>query len=495
MAAPVQVDADKQSVVNAGGGNKQCVLTTPTNLADGDVLYACLARDGDAASDAVTTPSGWTKIGGSEIDNGTFMTGIYRKVIPTASSEPSTYTWSWTNNEKNVGWIVRVTGADNTTPEDVVPSNNTGTSTAPRCLAVTTITADTLLFAVGGEEKNDANDWAPPSGMTERFDLATGGGGDAVSASSSMAEVDQASIGATGDKDFTTTSFPWVCFLIAVRPEAGGTLFFQTNTGAITPTGAVAKEAQKAIAGVLTPAGLLVREIQKAVAGVLTPAGALVKETLKVLAGALTPTGIAAGIRIIVKAVGGALTPTGALTKETQKNVAGSVTPAGIIIRDILKALAGALTPTGALTKETQKNVAGSVTPTGIVSAIIIFLRTVTGSLTPTGAITKQTQKNVAGVIAPSGDIVKETQKNVAGAIAPTGAVAKETQKNVDGSVTPSGFLATAAVFGKTVLGALAPIGALATLFIEGGAPAVIKFLRRTLSLIRVTHHRNTKQR
>ena len=43
MAAPVQVDADKQSAVT--GGATLLTVTKPTNLADNDVLYACISRD------------------------------------------------------------------------------------------------------------------------------------------------------------------------------------------------------------------------------------------------------------------------------------------------------------------------------------------------------------------------------------------------------------------------------------------------------------------
>lgn len=230
MAAPILVSADKQSTVISGATS--ITVTKPTNLADNDVLYACLSRDNSDASDAITAPSGWTVLDSAEVDNGTYTCGIYRKVIVSAAGEPADYTWSWTSSEKAVAWIIRVTGADTTTPEDVTPSNNSGTSTTPKCLSITTVTADTLILAVGGISNKVANNWTAPAGMTEFFDIvSSGGGGAAAHASAGAAEVNQAGISATGDKDFTVlASKAWAAFLIAVRPAGAGA--DQTANGA-----------------------------------------------------------------------------------------------------------------------------------------------------------------------------------------------------------------------------------------------------------------------
>lgn len=217
MATAVQVDADKQSAIVTG---TSIAITAPTNLADDDVLYACISRDNSDSSDAITVPSGWTLLAGSEVDNDTFTCGIYRRVIVTASGEPSSYTWSWTSSEKCGGWIVRVTGANTATPEDVTPSSNTGTGLAPRCSGVTTVTADTLLLACVGMSAKQPNNYTAPSGMTEFFDFATTGGGSAaVHASLGAAEENRAATGATGDRDFASIdNNAYVAFLIAVRP-------------------------------------------------------------------------------------------------------------------------------------------------------------------------------------------------------------------------------------------------------------------------------------
>ena len=390
MAAPIQVDADKQSAIQAGGTS--IVVTKPTNLADDDVLYAFLARDNSSAADAVTAPSGWTKLGSSEIDNGTFTAGIYRKVIVTASGEPSNYTWSWGSSEKALAWIVRITGADTTTPEDATPSNNTGNSITPRALAVTTTTADTLLLACGGKSDKVVDNWTAPSGMTEFFDLVTtGGGAGSAHCSAGAAEVNQAGIGSTGNKDFTILAIKdWVTFLIVIRSAGGGTTFNQAVEGALTPTGdVVTKDIFKLVAGAVAPTGdISIKDVFKLVAGAVTPTGALFKETRKGVDGSITPTGALGTIIIVLQAVAGFVTPTGAITKRILKALAGAVAPTGVVQKDTQKNVAGVVAPTGDVSqKDIQKNVAGAVTPTGALATTIIFLKTVLGALAPTGAL------------------------------------------------------------------------------------------------------------
>lgn len=325
-----------------------------------------------------------------------------------------------------------------------------------------------------------------------------------------------------------------------IQFEALGTLFFQTNTGGLTPSGAFVKETQKTLAGSFAPSGAMTKETSKLLAGALTPSGGLVKETLKALAGSLMPSGVLVAATTFAQSLAGALTPVGDIVKETQKALAGSLTPAGTLVRDVSKTIAGALTPTGTLAKKTLKNLAGSLTPTGALGSIVIFTKAVAGALTPSGVITKQTQKSLAGAVTPAGALVKETAKPLAGALTPSGAITKETQKSLagsltpsgvlgtiviflqavagaltptstmtketqknvagtltpggnivklttksmSGSVTPTGALTTAATFLRTVVGALAPSGVLGTLFIAGGGGPVGRLYRRTLTLI-----------
>ena len=229
MAAPVLVNADIQTVLLTTAGTSIAV-NKPTNLANDDIVYLGFKRPNTDALSAVTAPSGFTALASSPIDftgNDAQTAGVWRKVITNASGEPSTYSFSWSGNERAALFSCRVTGADLTTPEDVTPSgqaDQTGDFSVT-CLSVTTVTADTLILAIAMIASKDNPNWTPPSGMTERVDTNTeGGGAPHEHAGVSLAEVNQASTGATGNKVFTsvTDDRDWHGFLVAVRPAADG---------------------------------------------------------------------------------------------------------------------------------------------------------------------------------------------------------------------------------------------------------------------------------
>ena len=267
---------------------------------------------------------------------------------------------------------------------------------------------------------------------------------------------------------------------------AGGTLFFQSNAGVVTPAGVVIKEPLKNVAGILAPTSGLTKETLKVATGSLTPVGTVVKKTLKLLTGILTPSGVAAGVRIIVKTITGALTPTGALTKKTVKLNAGSLAPVGTITKKVLKAFVGSLTPAGIVVKRTLKSIAGSLTPTSILGAIKQvggpILKSISGSLTPTGTLIKETLKRNAGSLTPTSELVKANRKTLQGTLTPTGALTKKTLTSMLGMLTPSGAVAAATIFTQALAGALAPIGNLLTTFIP---PSIgDRVYRRLLSVI-----------
>jgi len=245
--------------------------------------------------------------------------------------------------------------------------------------------------------------------------------------------------------------------------EAGGTTFFQTNTGTITPSGTLVRDILKALAGALTPSGVVIKETLKALTGSLAPAGALIKNTLKQITGSLTPSGVLTSSRILFKTIVGALTPTGTLVKSTLKQVAGVLTPEGVIttVSIFARTVSGVLAPAGTLAKNTFKQVTGTLTPTGVLTAVKAIFKTITGSLTPTGTLTKQTHKSFAGSLTPTGVVVKKTLKQVAGAI------------------TPTAVLISSIIFTVTIIGVLTPIGVLIETFIPGGGAPIAAIIRK----------------
>lgn len=148
----------------------------------------------------------------------------------------------------------------------------------------------------------------------------------------------------------------------------GPTEYTQTNSGSITPTGALVRQAGKLPAGAVTPAGALVRSTARSQAGTLTPQGALVRQAAKALAGAVTPTGALVNLKAALRTFAGTLTPAGALTRQVGKSLAGTIAPAGSLQRLTARAFAGALGVVGALAKQTAKRLLGALTPAGAVT-------------------------------------------------------------------------------------------------------------------------------
>lgn len=126
-------------------------ITKPSNTADGDLLIAVIYQRNTSAT--LSGPAGWSWAK-QENGNGTF--GIAYKAIPTAASETATnYTFSTSAGaNRMVGGIIRVTGADLTTPIDATGATSVFTGTSSLVMpSVTAATSGCLLLAL---ETNNA---------------------------------------------------------------------------------------------------------------------------------------------------------------------------------------------------------------------------------------------------------------------------------------------------------------------------------------------------
>ena len=177
--------------------------------------------------------------------------------------------------------------------------------------------------------------------------------------------------------------------------------YTQDIDGAMTPAGALVRQANKQAAGSLTPSGAVVRQATKKPAGGLTPVGVMHLTLSRILAGSLTPSG--AMVRMAIKQPGGALAPSGAMVRQAQKTLAGSMASAGSLLNQAQKTLAGSLTPVGVALKETAKLLAGSIEPDGAIFASRTYFQIVAGALTPAGALVKQATIMLAGALQPVG--------------------------------------------------------------------------------------------
>jgi hypothetical protein len=182
----------------------------------------------------------------------------------------------------------------------------------------------------------------------------------------------------------------------------------------------------------------------QSVAGALTPAGAMTRQAATTKSGTLTPAGSVSRRAATTKS--GGVTPAGTLARQARKPTAGSVTPTGSQTRQTATTKAGVVAPAGSLTRRTSKSLAGSVTPSGVLGTIKTFLQSVAGALTPSGALARQIGKVTAGNLTPGGALARLTSTALAGVVAPVGSLVKRAAKTLSGALTPSGTLATETV-------------------------------------------------
>jgi len=210
------------------------VLNKPTGLANGDIMYACIAtRDTNGVS--TSTPV-WSKPGAEWVEiytsNGSTDSGhlaVFRKVVTDAVSEPASYSFDMTELNPNIsGAILTSVGADTTTPEDgVTPLGNAGTSSTATFLGVTTNTDGSHLLAVLNYRRDVAitfND-----SITELSENATSVGDIADECDLATGYLEVASAGATGDKTASSSeSRSWRTVVLAIKPAGGGTTQVRT---------------------------------------------------------------------------------------------------------------------------------------------------------------------------------------------------------------------------------------------------------------------------
>jgi FG-GAP-like repeat len=138
--------ADGASV--AAGANGGLTIGVPSLIKDGDVLYAFLTKNDDVG--VIATPAGWTQLDHFVTSDGDdFTSGLWRRVVTSASSEPASYrfTHSDTSAEAMTGYIVAVRGANPAAPEDTAVARTfTLNSRFPSSPSVTTTSPSALVL-------------------------------------------------------------------------------------------------------------------------------------------------------------------------------------------------------------------------------------------------------------------------------------------------------------------------------------------------------------
>ena len=165
-----------------------------------------------------TAPSSWTlvnrTVGGS---GATLVTlAVYSKWVADLSTEPASYTWTFTSGRVAAAMFA-ISGAAPGTPVPVgagqAIATNTTSMTAP---TVSPSMGDTLLVGVWAN-LHSGYTYTPPAGMTERFEIGSGG----TSSGTRIAVATQALVasGATGTRvAVSSTATQGSGILLAVAP-------------------------------------------------------------------------------------------------------------------------------------------------------------------------------------------------------------------------------------------------------------------------------------
>jgi hypothetical protein len=185
------------------------VIPAPSGIESGDVLLAEVAvRD----EPTITTPTGWVFLR-SDVSTAPQTQSVYYLVA--TDTEPTSYTWTFTNARAAAGGILDYSGVNSFDPIDAHAGQANGKSTSLTAPSITTTVTGDVVIAFFDVTRN--NQVEPPAPMTERFDVAS----NAVSPylTAECADQIKAKVGATGRRT-STASLAGVNIgqLVALRP-------------------------------------------------------------------------------------------------------------------------------------------------------------------------------------------------------------------------------------------------------------------------------------
>jgi hypothetical protein len=228
MAAPI---FRSEAHAQAGPAVYSLAINKPTGTTSGDILLAHLFVYYPGIEPAVTPPSGWALLPG---DAGSIYVGtndrsvIYYKVA--GGSEPTTYTWTFSELIAVIGDIAAYSGGHATYPINACAAQATPQGTSHSTPSITTTATDTLLVTAFGGVGFGSITWTPPSGETERVDQYYG----AAYISQELNDESKASIGSTGAKTATSSVMAMAAaHIIALTPLSP--TYYATLTDGVLP--------------------------------------------------------------------------------------------------------------------------------------------------------------------------------------------------------------------------------------------------------------------
>jgi hypothetical protein len=172
---------------NNGGGSTRLALPRPAGAAAGDLLLSTVTLRSTGVS--FTPPAGWAQLlnasEGTEI-----RTLVYRRLA--GSSEPVSYTWTFSASVRAVGAVVAYQGVDPTQPINTADGYGNAASTAITAPGVTTSVPGCRLIHIATTAL--VTTITPASGMTERLEAV------GTSLTVSVSDQPRSTAGATGNR-------------------------------------------------------------------------------------------------------------------------------------------------------------------------------------------------------------------------------------------------------------------------------------------------------
>jgi len=203
---------------NNAGGSSTLVINKPTGTTNGDIMVSHVIVN--TAGNTITVPTGWTLIKRQDSPS-SISTATYWKSA--GSSEPASYTWSFSTSGEASGGIASYSGVNTTNPVDASNAQyNSSTSTVSNSGVTTTDINDMLVYATGITVPTTVN---VPTGFQEEWSTTS-----TSSTTSEMSDKIDPTTGATGTVSGSHNggSNTNITHLIALRPAG--------TTGSSTPS-------------------------------------------------------------------------------------------------------------------------------------------------------------------------------------------------------------------------------------------------------------------
>ncbi len=196
-----------------GSDGTSLAINKPAGTAEGDLLIAAVATDGNNKS-SLAPPAGWNIITVEDSSGGVTF-GVWWKLA--GAAEGGSYTFNWSAGEQAYGWIMRFSGHDPASPINIAASG-LGSSKAPPSPAVISTVDSTLILRLGGFDDDDITPGAPGLAGHTAINMAGSGTGKNT-ASGGSGYVPQPAAGASGASSFTLTKIEqYVSVTIAIAP-------------------------------------------------------------------------------------------------------------------------------------------------------------------------------------------------------------------------------------------------------------------------------------